>query len=418
VTLRLPSAVTVGLAAAGAVVLGRRLGTARTGLLSGIVVALLPRVTWMGTEGRSAAFATAAAVWLTVLLVAAVRRNGLGWWAAYAVAGALAVVLWMFLALLVVAHGLAIVWSRVPRAVVVRWLVAALAAAVAVAPFLLRVRGQSAQVGWIREPGSGVLKQVAVDQWFGTDGWPSLPLAAACWLALVAVVVALARSGGLRPRGRDLTLATVALPWLVLPTVALIAWSVVATPVYVPKYVAFCVPAVALLLGWGIAMLPDRRWRVAAVVVLALLAVPAYVSERQPAAKDRSDWGSVADVVARDRQDGDAVLFGDLDGDDGRVRAPARAIAVAYPAELGGLRDVTLGARAGALGTLWDASVPLGSVRDELADVDRLWVVQDHDRPVAGEAGSDGALLDELGFTTARTWPGAETDVLLLTHDA
>ena len=38
----------------------------------------------------------------------------------------------------------------------------AVAAAVAVGPFFLRVRGQSGQVGWIREPGSGVAKQVAV----------------------------------------------------------------------------------------------------------------------------------------------------------------------------------------------------------------------------------------------------------------
>ena len=67
--LRLPSAIAVGFAAAGVVVLGTMLDRTRTGLIAAAVLVLLPRVFWSGGEARSYALQIAAAVWLTVLFV-------------------------------------------------------------------------------------------------------------------------------------------------------------------------------------------------------------------------------------------------------------------------------------------------------------------------------------------------------------
>ena len=40
--------------------------------------------------------------------------------------------------------------------------------------------------------------------------------------------------------------------WVVVPTVILVGYAVVATPLYNPRYLTYCAPAVAALLGIGL----------------------------------------------------------------------------------------------------------------------------------------------------------------------
>jgi len=49
-------------------------------------------------------------------------------------------------------------------------------------------------------------------------------------------------------------LAALALPWLLLPPVVLLTVSV-AHPIYTYRYIAFCIPAIALLAGTALAAL-------------------------------------------------------------------------------------------------------------------------------------------------------------------
>ena len=97
--LRLPSAIAVGFAAAGIVVLGTMLDRTRTGLIAAAILVLLPRVFWAGGEARSYALQIAVAVWLTVMFVTAVRRGGRWRWIAFAVATAAANWVFLYLAL-------------------------------------------------------------------------------------------------------------------------------------------------------------------------------------------------------------------------------------------------------------------------------------------------------------------------------
>ncbi|MEO6200451.1 MAG: glycosyltransferase family 39 protein, partial [Cryobacterium sp.] len=69
---RLPSAIAVGIATAGTFVLARSLVDERLALVAAVVFAILPRVTYSGTEARSSALATAVAVWSTIILIRAV----------------------------------------------------------------------------------------------------------------------------------------------------------------------------------------------------------------------------------------------------------------------------------------------------------------------------------------------------------
>ena len=62
---RVPSALAVGGAAAGVVVLARQFSPRTVALASGVFFAILPRTTWAGIEARPYALSMVAAVWLT-----------------------------------------------------------------------------------------------------------------------------------------------------------------------------------------------------------------------------------------------------------------------------------------------------------------------------------------------------------------
>ena len=102
---RVPSALAIGAAAAGVTVFTKQFVPGRaTAVCAGVVFAILPRTTWAGIEARSYAFAAAAAIWLTVLLVTAVRRNRPRLWVCYALALMLSILLNLNLVLLVLVY--------------------------------------------------------------------------------------------------------------------------------------------------------------------------------------------------------------------------------------------------------------------------------------------------------------------------
>ena len=416
-TLRLPSAVAVGVAAGGVVVLGARLSGLRVAILAGVIFAVLPRVTWMGTEGRSSGVVTAAAVWLTVMLLVALRRSGRVVWIFYGLAAAAAIGLWIYLALLVVAHGITVFWgSESRRRDLSAWAVSGLGGLLLASPVILLAKQQSGQVSWLQKPGLGVFKSVAIDQWFGTDGLRSLPLAVACWIAIgVALVRVLQKRESV---GSGLSLAKIAFPWLILPSLGLIAYSMVLNPIYFPKYLAFSAPAVALLVGETVASISAVWLRRAALAGLVVLAIPSYLSERSLTAKDGSDWASVAAIVEQSKASGDAVVYGNLYNASGGPRSPSRVIDLSYPAAMSGLADVARGEFAGPSGKLWDASLPLSDVIDQFTDVDRVWVVADHAQQPADGSNPDVTALTEAGFNVVQVWPGSKTDLVLLSRPA
>src|ERR1700761_522832 len=101
---RAPSGLAAGGAAAGIVVLGKQFSSRTVALSAGVVCGILPRTTWAGIEARPYALSMLAAVWLTVLLVAAARRENRWLWLSYGIALALSILLDMYLVLVWVAH--------------------------------------------------------------------------------------------------------------------------------------------------------------------------------------------------------------------------------------------------------------------------------------------------------------------------
>src|SRR6476469_4799746 len=101
---RAPSGIAVGAAAAGVVVLGRQFSSRTVALSSGALCAILPRATWAGIEARPYALSMMAAVWLTVLLVHATRRDNAWVWLSYGIMLATSILVDVYLALMLLAY--------------------------------------------------------------------------------------------------------------------------------------------------------------------------------------------------------------------------------------------------------------------------------------------------------------------------
>ena len=419
--LRLPSAVCVGVAAALTVILVRSRAGRRTAVLAGVAFCLLPRVTWMGTEGRSYALTAALAVALTLIFVAAWRRGPAPrrirvlWWSLYGVVAVVATVTFIYLAFLVGAHGLTALWTvwagrrrdRPARSSLLGWAVASVAAAALLVPFALGVVSQSGQVSWIAPISWGSWNGVFVTQWF----YLNRPFAVAAWALVLVGVLVLVRTARRRratgspvPRvqARNPSLLAIAVPWLVVPTLGVILASAIATPLYSPRYLTFSAPAVAILIGVALDAL-RRRWLiVVALVALVGLAAPQFVAQRQAEAKQNSSWSEVADLIAGERaanpDETAAIIYGPVRQ---HPSATTRVIAYSYPDAFDGLIDVKLKTPAAQSGGLWETRYPLDAVTDRFDGVDAVWLVtsdkQDW-RPSVTDK------LAALGYTLEEEW--------------
>ena len=125
---RVPSGLAVGAAAAGVVVLGKQFSSRTVALASGVVCAILPRTTWAGIEARPYAISMMAAVWLTVLLVRATRRDDVWVWLCYGLVLAMSVLLDVYLVLLSPVYVAFICAFRRSRTVVLRFALASVLA--------------------------------------------------------------------------------------------------------------------------------------------------------------------------------------------------------------------------------------------------------------------------------------------------
>jgi mannosyltransferase len=388
--LRLPSLVAMCGAAGLTAAVGLRLARASdlpapsvVGLLAGLALVAVPLTTRYAQEARPYALTSLFAVLATYLLVIADGAAGAEgsraagarrwpWWAAYSAALALTGLFSLFAVLIAAAHGTSLLLARRP---IRRWLAASVVAAVVLAPVAVLSAGQSGQLNWVTRPDPSTVASLLRD------------FSGAALLIPVAVLLGLlgcAAGRGIR-RDAGLTLGLTALPWLAVPPFVLLAASF-ADPVYVERYVVFCIPALSLLVAagliWlvvlagraaGVRGLSGRRAVIAAVVPSAVLALAATALLAGPQdqirlATARADnLRAVAAVVAARERPGDAIVYQPWD---------ASVIAMAYPGPFRALRNVELGSSPVASATLRGVQAAAGTVAARLSGVPRLWTVQ------------------------------------------
>ena len=364
IVLRMPSALAIGAAAALVVLLGRRLGSPRFAVLAGLIFAFLPRATWAGSEGRSYALTALVAVTVTLVLVIAVRDGRRRWWILYATLAVVGCVLFVYLALILVAHAITMLIAR-PLGMR-RWMFSIAAAGLVIVPFGLAVVGQSGQLSWLKPIGPATLGQVLRDQWFYTsDAWAWLG-----WAGLVVGAVLLVR------RSRGFSSAVILLPALVVPTVALLAVTQLYTPIYTPRYVTMCLPFVALVLAAALDRVRSRAILAVAVALAVVLGTQQAIEQRMPDAKEFSSWSAVADYIAAQRAEHPAAAVGVLYGTVAHhPTTTTRVIEYSYPAAFAGTVDITLQTPAAETGQLWETTSPLPDSLARTTGLDTIYLV-------------------------------------------
>jgi mannosyltransferase len=264
----------------------------------------------------------------------------------------------LFALLLVPAHAIALAArGRKPDRLYRRWLAAAATAGAAITPLAVIGWTQRSQIGWITRPGWHDAGQLVVSLAGGTALAAALVGLLATWGTV--------RGGGPGPNGvgTGRRLAWLSVPWLVLPPAVLLAASAIK-PVYYLPYVVFCLPAVALLAGCGLAAL---GWptRVAAAVLLAVLITPTQLAIRAP---DRGGALRPADrILAAQAQPGDAIVY------------PQDGIPpwyLAYPDGFGRPRDIGLRRPGATAGRLYGISVPRPVLLHRECRVRRVWAAE------------------------------------------
>jgi mannosyltransferase len=377
---RLPSAAAMAAAAAGVAAIGSRLGSRRAGLCAGLMFAVLPAVTGQGHDARPYAAVTAAAVLASYLLIRAAQEPRPRWFAAYGLSLVLVGYLQLFGLLLLPAHAVTLIvlgrGSRpgavagpggIPRALVAwrQWLVTVAAALVAVAPIATLGWAQRAQIAWIPEPG-----------WSDAGPLVAMLAAGSVWAAIV--IGALCVLGGFRAAP---ALTWLAVPWLVLPPLLLLAASVIE-PVYFTRYLTYCLPAVALLAGAGLATM---RWpvRAGALALVVALVAPVQLAMRAPG----GGMQMVAQFLAAHHRPGDAIVY------------PGPSIPpwyLAYPDGFAQLRDLSMAQTPAVAGRLFAPAVPRPVLRRREQSVRRIWIV-----PTRGQ---NPAAYLAPGFRLAHEW--------------
>jgi mannosyltransferase len=398
VVLRLPSLLAMCLAAAVTAVLGQRLARASglpapsvTGIGAGLLLAAVPLTTYYSEDARPYGLVSLLGLTATYALVRGAAEHRWRWWVLYIAAIVLAVTLDLFALLLVVGHGVSLVFARtrapaftetpaggqpgagLPGAgrlgrPLAQWLAAVAAAVVLLAPVLYLGYRQAGTLDWIRAPDwatvTGLVRDLA-------GAGPLIPL--------VAVLAACGAAASRRSRRGALTLPVVTLPWLVLPPVLLLAVSELH-PVYTERYVLYCFPALSLLVAAGLARITalasgrsfGQRSTVLAVLPSAVLATVLAVSLIGPQLGIRitshrtDDLRTVTAIVAAQERPGDAVFY---------LPQTTRVVGMAYPAPFRRLRDIALGQSPARSGTLLGVEVPGSVLARRLVGVRRIWTV-------------------------------------------
>lgn len=422
--VRLPSALAAGATALGVLQLVRLLASNATAWTAALVCATLPRLTWGGIEARPFIFAAALAVWATYLMVKATRRPSAARWTAYGAVAAVGVAVNIYLVLLIVAHVATAMFLPRSRRALIGWAIAAVAAVAVNAPIILLVRSQQGQLGDQGDrSASSIARKVLINQlflgetptadaapgWF-TRAWQIGAIVAAA-LGLAAMLLAVIR----RPATGDdrRALLAVALPWLLVPTVAIAVYAVAVSPIYQPRYLTLTAPAGAILIAAGVRAMRARWWVSAAAVVYVVAIGVVFASQRIPFAKSGSDWSAAADIVARDSMEGDAVYFAPRDGDgpSGEAMLTSRRIAYAYPQAFRGLDDLTLERSGAQTATLDGYSRGLDEALPLVGETERIWALYSKKAPDSVRSGS-ATLFEDAGYTGTVVWDGPSTTVV------
>jgi hypothetical protein len=325
----------------------------------------MPLVFW-GQSARSYAFlvALSAGSFLAFAAMLDSTRPRVAW-AAYAICTALALYASLMAVLVVLAQLVVLAWHRSRQ----RTVAAAIGAvAVLSVPLMILIANRgSGQLFWVTRPDLTGVKQVA--EALTSAGLQPTIRSTSTTYALLGLTIVLLIAIVVRARGWRLALV---LSWLAVPISFALLESFIGPAIFVPRNLLIVLPAVALLLAWGMSRIGTVGWvLLAAVITLrALQLAPAYGVSPE-------DWRGATAYVIEGAERGDCVAFYPSDGRNAfRYYArghPPRSVLPAVP---------------------WSYERPYvenyATLTRRPAGCDRLWLVSSHqgrpDGPSASRA--------------------------------
>lgn len=351
--LRLPSALAAIAATGLLVVLVARWFDPSTALVSGVLLAVHPLLSFYAQDARPYTLVTLAFLAATWALARALEGPTAQRLSLYVLLVVAAIYLHLFVVYALPAHAFLILRTgRYPR----RWAVAAGAIGLAVAPLVLVARHESAEIAWIGRPTPGGVVAVLTHVLGGG------------WLVLVLLVIAIsaARSGRLRPA----PYVGFLLVWLIAPLLGLVLADFLV-PDLVARYGLVCVPALVALVA--VAATRQQQWAGRALVaVVAAVALGATVVQQARPYK-YEDYRSAADIMGDLARPGDAVMFFPMS-----MRAGFEAYQHLEP-DLRNVRDAALAPGGAPVNTdqIGGVDAPVASIPGRFASAPRIFVLGD-----------------------------------------
>lgn len=286
------------------------------GVLTAVLAATLPGLTWAGQEARGYAMgmlACVVALWCFENYLRGHRSADLIGFAAAQVFG----VGFTMYSLLVVPLFVLRAFSA-GRKTGLHALLASAGVGLAVAPLAALAYSQSEQVSWINRGIPEMLQRMAAQYFFSpanAEGhWGGIGHTMAPWLALLGVVTVVV---GLQ-RSRDRGLSVWLLAYVVLPAGALLLARTAGMQLYTERYLAFAAPVVVALLALSLAVLPSRVLSAALTGVLVAGFIPSLVGQNEAEAKIGHEYRTAAESMG----DPESVIF---------MEAVDRSLLYVYP---------------------------------------------------------------------------------------
>ncbi|MFG2698191.1 glycosyltransferase family 39 protein [Kitasatospora sp. NPDC048407] len=293
--LRLPSALAMSGAAVFVALTGRKQFDTRTGLVAGLLFAVLPSVSRYSQEARSYAFAVLAVAAATWLLLRALELPTWRRWLPYSVAVALAGLFHMIALCVLAPHAVVVLlrwWRERGRALLIGFPVAVLVALLPVVPLVLLGRRQvGRQISWLHAP----TLQDFTNMWHGLF---QSPLVSGCVLALAVLPAAWPKG-----RRRAFEIGLIA----ALPIVVIWFVSQGQTAYFLDRYLLFTVPAWVVLAAAGLTALRPRVLIAIGLIGTALLGVQDQRNTRMRTAHEWADEQGAAKIIAAGYRPGDGV---------------------------------------------------------------------------------------------------------------
>jgi mannosyltransferase len=389
VSIRVLSALSVGVATCLMAVLGAMLLGLRFGVYAALAFTTLPRVIWAASEARSSALVTAVVIAAMITFLLALRRDSVGIWFAHGLLLTLSVLLFEFAAFNFLVLPLVALAVRPTRRAVIRMCLTTSLAALACVPFLILTARQLDTISWIAESFTlnGTLKAISTSQFLtpeGVLGWVRIDVMV--WLIGLAGIVLAAWHSQKDPDARVTAVLTTS--WLVLPTVFLLGYSLVATPAFEQRYLASSAPALAMAVALTLFYVPLPRGKevtagLLLVMPVMVLSTGAWVFYHHISAK--SGWAEVAQAVQANKKQGDVIVAaGPLEADS----------VVVLPDEFSALDVINIDVPYYADNTPWGSVTMIRDDPNLLNGHQRVWYLGAN-----GISEADAAVFQAQGFT-------------------